>query len=117
MEEVLFTLPVTRRWIKQATLGLTLIGHASMRGVMEFMRDLVGVSISLGTVHNIHQAAAQQAIAINDSVDLWRGSKLRYTFLNSRLHSRGGSARLCNGKTTNFEPRPLDRWKRCWQQR
>ena len=70
VEEVLFTLPVTRRWIKQATLGLTLIGHASMRGVMEFMRDLVGVSISLGTVHNIHQAAAQRAIAINDSVDL-----------------------------------------------
>ena len=35
-----------------------------------------------------------------------RGSKLRYTFLNSRIHSRGGSARLCNCKTANFEPRP-----------
>lgn len=69
-EEVLFTLPITRRWLKQATLGLTMIGHASMRGVMEFMRDLVGVSISLGTVHNIHQEAAQQAISINDGVDL-----------------------------------------------
>jgi hypothetical protein len=29
-----------------------------------------GVSISLGTVHNIHQQAAQGAIAINDSIDL-----------------------------------------------
>ena len=45
VEEVLFTLPVTRRWIKKASLGLTLIGHASKRGVMEFMRDLVGVSV------------------------------------------------------------------------
>lgn len=70
VEEVLFTLPVTRRWIKQATLGLTMICHASMRGVMEFMRDLVGVSISLGTVHNIHREAARQAISINDGVDL-----------------------------------------------
>ena len=38
---------------------------------------------------------------------LRRGSKLRYTFLNSRIHSRGDSARLCNGKTAIFEPRPL----------
>jgi hypothetical protein len=41
-----------------------------MRGVMEFMNDLLGVSISLGTVHNIHQRAAQRAIVINDSVEL-----------------------------------------------
>jgi hypothetical protein len=47
-----------------------MIGHASMRGVMEFMNDLLGVSISLGTVHNIHQRAALQAITINDSIDL-----------------------------------------------
>jgi hypothetical protein len=47
-----------------------MIGHASMRGVMEFMNDLLGVSISLGTVHNIHQRAVLQAITINDSIDL-----------------------------------------------
>ena len=69
-QEVLFTLPITRQWIKQATLGLTLIGHASMRGVMEFMRDLVGLPISLVTVHNIQQEAAQRAISVNASVDL-----------------------------------------------
>lgn len=69
-EKVLFTLPVTKRWIRQATLGLTMIGHASMRGVKEFMRDLVGVSLSVSTVHNIHQQAAQQAITINNGVDL-----------------------------------------------
>jgi hypothetical protein len=68
--KVLFSLPVTKRWLEQATLGLTMIAHASMRGVVEFMRDVLGVSISLGTVHNIHQRAAQRAIAVNDSVEL-----------------------------------------------
>jgi hypothetical protein len=69
---VLFSLPVTKQWLEHVTLALalTMIGHASMRGVMEFMNDLLGVSISLGTVHNIHQRAALQAITINDSIDL-----------------------------------------------
>src|ERR1700694_688342 len=68
--KVLFSLPVTKRWLELATLGLTMIAHASMRGVVEFMHDVLGVSISLGTVHNIHQRAAQRAVGINDSVDL-----------------------------------------------
>jgi hypothetical protein len=69
--KVLFSLPVTKRWLEQATLGLTMIAHASMRGVVEFMHDVLGVSISLGTVHNIHQQAAQRAIVINNnSVEL-----------------------------------------------
>lgn len=54
-DRVLFSLPVTKRWLEQVTLALTMVAHASMRGVMEFMNDLLGVSISLGTVHNIHQ--------------------------------------------------------------
>jgi hypothetical protein len=70
VEKVLFSLPVTRRWLEQVTLALTMVAHASMRGVMEFMSDLLGVSISLGTVHQIHQRAAQRAIAINHSIDL-----------------------------------------------
>src|ERR1700674_2571129 len=69
-KQVLFSFPATKRWLEQATLGLTMIAHASMRGVVEFMRDVLGVSISLGTVHNIHQRAAQRAVVINDSVDL-----------------------------------------------
>src|ERR1700692_2013928 len=53
--KVLFSLPVTKRWLEQCPLGLTMIAHASMRGVVEFMHDVLGVSISLGTVHNIHR--------------------------------------------------------------
>jgi hypothetical protein len=53
-DKVLFSLPVTKRWLEQVTLALPMVAHASMRGVVEFMHDLLGVSISLGTVHNIH---------------------------------------------------------------
>ena len=38
-DEVLFRLPVTKMWLRQLTLGLTLICHSSYRGVVELMRD------------------------------------------------------------------------------
>ena len=41
-DEVLFNLPVTKAWLRQATLGLTLICHSSYRGVSEFCRDRDG---------------------------------------------------------------------------
>ena len=69
-DEVLFELPVTKTWLRQLTLGLSLICHSSYRGVVELMRDLLGVRISEGTIHNIHQAAARQAGAINRGIDL-----------------------------------------------
>jgi len=31
-DEVLFELPVTKTWLRQLTLGFTLIGHGSYRG-------------------------------------------------------------------------------------
>ncbi len=69
-DEVLFELAVTKTWLRQLTLSLTLICHSSYRGVVELMRDLLGVAISEGTVHNVHQSAAQQASAINRGQDL-----------------------------------------------
>ena len=69
-DEVLFELPVTKTWLRQLTLGFTLIGHGSYRGVVELMRDLLGVRISDGTIHNVHQAAARQAGSINRGIDL-----------------------------------------------
>ncbi|MGK5093686.1 hypothetical protein WDW89_16955 [Deltaproteobacteria bacterium TL4] len=38
-EEVLFYLPVTKRWLKQVVLGLILLCHSSYRGVIEFFRN------------------------------------------------------------------------------
>jgi len=69
-ETVLFELPVTRSWLRQMMLGLTLICRSSYGGVVELMRDLLGVSISKTTVHNVHQLAAAQAEILNASQDL-----------------------------------------------
>lgn len=51
-------------------LALTLICRGSYRGVIEFLRDLLGVQISEGTVHNVHEAAARQAGVINSGIAL-----------------------------------------------
>ncbi|HAT29625.1 MAG TPA: hypothetical protein DCW29_01850, partial [Janthinobacterium sp.] len=69
-DEALFALPLTKTWLRQMTLGLTLICHSSYRGVVELMRDLLGVSVGEGTVHNVHQATARQAGEINRGQDL-----------------------------------------------
>src|ERR1700723_1519207 len=59
-DKVLGYLPITKNWLKRATLGLTLLCHSSYGGVHEFCRDLLGVSLSVGTVHNImHEAIAK----------------------------------------------------------
>ena len=67
---MLFHLPVTKTWLNQLTLSLTLVCHSSYRGVVELMRDILGVSISEGSVHNLHQVATGRAGAINRAQDL-----------------------------------------------
>ena len=51
-------------------LGWELICHSSYRGVIEFLRDLLGISISVGTVHDMLRSAARQAGAINQDQNL-----------------------------------------------
>ena len=60
-DKVLFYLPITKNWLKQATLGLTLICHSSYRGVHEFYRDLLGVNMAPSTVKNIVYDAIAKA--------------------------------------------------------
>ena len=69
-DEVLFYLPVTKAWLRQVVLALTLICRSSYHGVVEFSRDMVGVSISVGSVHTVHQLATQRAGVINTTQDL-----------------------------------------------
>ena len=64
-DKVLHYLPITKNWLKQAALGLTLICHSSYRGVHEFYRGLLRVDLSVGTVHNIVQEAIAKARPIN----------------------------------------------------
>ncbi|MGI4940388.1 MAG: hypothetical protein ACRYHQ_07480 [Janthinobacterium lividum] len=68
-DEVLFELAVTKAWLRQAVVGLTLICLSSYRGAVEFLRDLLGVAVSLGCVHDVLQAATRQASAINRDQD------------------------------------------------
>jgi hypothetical protein len=69
-DEVLFQLTVTPTWLRQVIVALTLICRSSYRGVVEFMRDLLGVSISVGTVHHVLQLATRQAGVVNHDQDL-----------------------------------------------
>jgi hypothetical protein len=65
-DEVLFELVVTKAWLRQVIVALALICRGSYPGVIEFMRDLLGVSISVGTVHAVLLSAAERAGVINN---------------------------------------------------
>ena len=69
-QKVLFHLPVTKAWLRQLTLGLTLICHSSLRGVVELFGDVFDYSISVGTVRNVLQSAVVQAQSCNEQQDL-----------------------------------------------
>lgn len=69
-DQVLFHLPVTEAWLRQVMLGLVLIGHSSLRGVVELFRDLFDMSVSVGTVHNVLQSAVDGARQHNRQQDL-----------------------------------------------
>jgi hypothetical protein len=69
-DAVLFHLPITTHWIEQFTLGLVLIGHCPLRGVVELFGDFFDHSISLGTVHNIVHAAVDAARHHNNRIEL-----------------------------------------------
>src|SRR3954451_13644376 len=69
-DAVLFELTVTKTWLRQVIVGLALICHSSYRDIVEFLRDLLGLPISVGTVHHVLQSATQQAGVINQQQDL-----------------------------------------------
>jgi hypothetical protein len=69
-DEVLFQLTVTKTWLRQVVVALTLICRSSYRGVVEFLRDLLGMPISIGTVHHMLQLATRQASVVNHDQDL-----------------------------------------------
>jgi hypothetical protein len=71
-DEVLFHLPVTKQWLRQLILGLVLLCHSPLRGVVELLRDLFDYKISLGTVFNIVHAAVKPAQERNHAQELSR---------------------------------------------
>ena len=71
-DQVLFQLPVTKQWLRQLTLGLVLVCHSPLRGVVELLHDVFDYDISLGTVFNTVHAAVTPARARNHATDLSR---------------------------------------------
>jgi hypothetical protein len=68
--QFLFWLPVTKPWLRQLVLGLTLICHSSVRGVHELLADLFDYPLSVGSIHNILQQAVANARPHNTQPDL-----------------------------------------------
>jgi hypothetical protein len=68
--QLLFWLPVTKPWLRQLVLGLTLICHSSFRGVTELLDDLFDYPLSLGSVHNMLHQAVATAHRLNAQQDL-----------------------------------------------
>jgi hypothetical protein len=68
--QFLFWLPVTKPWLQQLVLGLTLICHSSVRGVHELLADLFAYPLSVGSIHNILQQAVANARPHNTQTDL-----------------------------------------------
>jgi len=69
-EEVLFYLPITKKWIRHFIQELILVCHSSFRGAIELLRDMFNYEISIGTIHNVIQEAIKKARHINNSEDL-----------------------------------------------
>jgi len=69
-QKVLFHLPVTKAWLQQLILSLTLTCHSSQRGVVELLADVFDYPISVGTVHNVLQGAVAEARSCNEQQDL-----------------------------------------------
>jgi hypothetical protein len=69
-DQVLFQLPVTKKWIEQLVLGLVLTCHSSYRGVVELLGDLFDYPLALGTVSHIVHSAVPQAQSMNLQYDL-----------------------------------------------
>jgi hypothetical protein len=60
-DQVLFYVPVTKRWLRRLVLALLLICHSSYRGVVELLRDVFDYSLSVERVHAIAHDAMNRA--------------------------------------------------------
>ncbi len=82
-DNVLYNLPVTKKWIAQFVLALMLLGHASYRNISMTIKDLLDYDISEGTIHSIFKDAVGDARIINAVEDL---SKIDVTANDELYH-------------------------------
>ena len=55
--DVIFNLPVTKKWIEQFSLCLMLHGRASFRGIQKIIKDVLDYDIAPTTIHTISLGA------------------------------------------------------------
>lgn len=69
-DSVLYSVPVTKPFIKQVVLALGMICKSSYRDIKFFMKSIFDYSISVGGIFNVMDNASEKAKSINDSYDL-----------------------------------------------
>jgi hypothetical protein len=108
-DTVLFQIQVTKRWLRQVIVALALMFRGSYLGILEFMRDVLSWPISIGTVHNVLHAAAEQARVINGAQDL---SRIRMPAIATPVARRTtASSSSCSCSATP----PAVVQARCWR--
>ncbi len=60
-DQVLFTIPVTKRWLRRFIVAMLMFCHCSYRGVVELLRDIFDYSVSVERIHAIAHEAMEQA--------------------------------------------------------
>lgn len=69
-EKVLFTISVTKSFLRRMIISLLLRCHSPYRGVIAFLAEVFDHSVSIGTIHNIVQDAVTNARSINETICL-----------------------------------------------
>lgn len=69
-DTILFHIPITKAYIKQAVISLFLTCQSSYRNIMFFLKTMFDYSLSLGSVFSIIDEASDKASPINQSYDL-----------------------------------------------
>lgn len=66
-ERILFSIPVTKSWLKQVVLCLALHCRSSFRGIQKAILDLLDFNLSLGTVVSYYSEGVEAAKRINNT--------------------------------------------------
>jgi len=68
--DVLYSIPVTKNWIKQFVLSLIFDCRSSFRGIIKALKSLLDYEISIGTICNILKSILPDARVINGAQNL-----------------------------------------------
>jgi hypothetical protein len=81
-DDILFQLPVTKKWLRMNVVSLLLNCRSCYRGVINHFHDCLGRHVSLGTIHNIvHQAVPMaRAVTVEQTLDAIDNSLLDEIF-------------------------------------